>query len=103
MGIPTVKVSSFRLMKTAKKIKDLDGFRGEAALYEVSPPLRDYMGEKEYKFIVVSAVDSIYATETYIFGSNEEGVVTDWTELPGSQKDLLDHEIVLKEAGYTTL
>jgi len=88
-------------MKTATKVKDLDGFTGSAALYKLSEPIASY-GEPEngYEYVVVSAVDNAYATETYIFGSSESGRVSDWTELPGSVRGVYDHTVALNHAGY---
>ena len=81
-------------MKTATKVRDLDTFRGMAALYKLSEPLKDF------EYIAVSAVDNEWATETYIFGSSESGRVSDWFELPGSSCGVYNHETALNNAGY---
>lgn len=81
-------------MKTATKVRDLDTFRGMAALYKLSEPLKDF------EYVVVSAVDNQWATETYIFGSSENGRVSDWFELPGSSRGVYNHETALNNAGY---
>ena len=81
-------------MKTATKVRDLDTFRGMAALYKLSEPLKDF------EYIAVSAVDNEWATETYIFGSSESGRVSDWLELPGSSCGVYDHTVALNHAGY---
>ncbi len=84
-------------MKTAKKIRELDGFKGEAALYEMSPP---YEG---HQFVVVSAISIAFDTgrsETYIFPSDAKGKVTDWGELEGSRRGTTSHSEILEEAGY---
>ena len=88
-------------MKTATKVRDLDGFAGDAALYKLSEPLASY-GEPEnsYEYVVVSAVNSIWAMETYIFGSSETGRILDWAELPGSIRGEYSHDVALNHAGY---
>ena len=88
-------------MNTATKVRDLDGFAGDAALYKLSEPLASY-GEPEnsYEYVVVSAVNSIWAMETYIFGSSETGRISDWLELPGSSRGVYCHKTALENAGY---
>jgi len=88
-------------MKTATKVRDLDGFAGDAALYKLSEPLASYSEpENSYEYVVVSAVNSTWAMETYIFGSSETGRVSDWAELPGSVRGVYDHTVALNHAGY---
>ena len=80
-------------MKTATKLKKLDGFAGISALYKLSEPLKDF------EYVIVSA-STIVGVETYIFGSNEDGEVLDWDELPGSVRGVYDHTVALNDAGY---
>lgn len=88
-------------MKTAIKVKDVSGYTGSAALYKLSEPLASYdEPENSYEYVVVSAVDNQWATETYIFGSSESGRVSDWAELPGSVRGVYDHTVALNHAGY---
>ncbi len=94
-------------MKTAKYIKTLEGFNGEARLYHLSEPLEGYnWGYEEeenprYDYVVVSAAHAMLSgPETYIFGATPEGAVMDWTELPGSFRGGWDHEVALNDAGY---
>ena len=78
------------------KLKD-KGFIGDARLYRLTAPLEGY------DYVVVSALsfnDSGAIDETYIFGSDDEGNVLNWGELPGSLRGTLDHAEVLREAGY---
>jgi len=83
-------------MKTYKKIKDLSGFTGSAALFELSEPLDGY------KFVVASAANAMFSgPETYLFGANKNGVVQDWGELAGSSRGIYDHEAALSNAGYS--
>jgi hypothetical protein len=77
-------------MKKAKYIVTLDGFRGNAALYELG----------RNRFVVVSAICNEFGTETYIFESNCSGVVADWSELQGSYKGGMDHATALRGLGY---
>lgn len=106
-------------MKTATEIKRLQ-WRGDARLYELSEP------HQGFKWIIVSAVDilSVFneiddeqqreaisqlmrslgpTTETYIFGSDNEGNPRDMIELEGSKKGTLDHIEVLDDIGYEVL
>lgn len=69
-------------MKEAKFIKKLEGFRGDARLCELSPPLNDHNGE--YKYVVVSGAVVLFGgPETYISPANESGEVGDYCELQG--------------------
>ena len=87
-------------MKTAKFVKDLSGFVGDAKLYKVSPWIK-YGDRRETNYVVVSRVDAFYSgLETYIFPSDEKGKVLDWGELDGSQRGNVSHEDVLKSAGF---
>jgi hypothetical protein len=80
----------------AKRItKELTGWRGEARLYQLDPPLNGH------KYVVVSATVVDYSgAETYIFGADRDGRVTDWGELPGSFQGGTDHEGALRNVGY---
>lgn len=79
----------------ATERKQLDGMRGDARLYEMSPPLEGHT------FVVVSAVIAMFSgPETYIFPANEKGEIEDWGELEGSQRGTLSHSDVLRELGY---
>jgi len=81
--------------KTAKRIKTLDNFRGDAALYELSEPLDGHT------HVVVSANEvPMSGPETYIFGADESGEIEDWTELSGSTPGIMCHNSALKNAGY---
>ena len=55
-------------------------------------------GAGDHPFIVVSAVCSTFAHETYIFPADQDGNVTDWLELPGSLRGAMDHDRALQ--GY---
>ena len=94
-------------MNTAKELKKLDDFTGDARLFQLSQPVEygyDYKAkkyEKSTEFVVISAASAMFSgPETYIFPANEEGEVVDWCELEGSFKGGLDHERALKNAGY---
>lgn len=94
-------------MNTAYKIKHLDGFRGEAILFRMEPPL------KGHEYVVVSAINpkppegmnfmryaDMFQPETYIFGADPDGHVTAWGELPGSFQGAMDIPRALTQAGY---
>ena len=89
---------------TATFIKTMTGFRGDARLYQVEPPIE--YGYDEHKatseFVIVSAVSAMFSgPETYIFPAGTDGEILDWGELPGSFKGSFDHEEALRGAGYT--
>jgi hypothetical protein len=87
-------------MKTATFMKEwtIPENGAQQQLYRCSPPL----GGHEY--IVVSAIVAMFSgPETYIFGANETGKITDWSELKGSYRGGLDHDLALLEAGYTVV
>lgn len=73
---------NFRMTKVVQK------------LYKLSVPL------KSYEYVVVSASDIPDIPETYIFGSDNQGMVKDWSELPGSFRGEMNHIKALKNAGY---
>lgn len=93
-------------MNIAYKIKHLDGFRGEAILFRMEPPLEGH------EYVVVSAIDpkppegmnfmryAVFQPETYIFGADPDGHVIDWRELDGSFKGAMDIPRALAQAGY---
>lgn len=82
---------------TAKLLKDVSSaFQGEAKVFRLSPPMDGH------EVVVASAVNAFFSgPETYFFPSTEEGTVTDWGELSGSQRGTLNITKVLSEAGYT--
>lgn len=94
--------------KTATFVRALTGFRGEARLYRVSPPMVENQwpgdGKVEHGCVVVSAVVAMFSgPETYIFPADESGAVVSWGELDGSFRGGLDHEAALRGAGYTVI
>ena len=70
---------------------------GDARLYRLSEPLDGF------DYVVVSAVHSYGPPETYIFGSDDSGGETDWSDLPGSFQGAMDHARALEGAGYVTV
>ena len=79
----------------AKLLKDVsENFKGDARLYELSEPLEGHSN------VVVSAVSAYGRPETFIFGSDEEGNITNWLELPGSFQGDINHNKALEGAGY---
>jgi len=92
-------------MKVAKKIKDLDGWTGRAALYQCDPPMEEHSWDDEevasHEWVIASAAYAMFSgPETYLFPSNEKGEVVDWGELPGSFKGDLSHAMAFDNAGY---
>jgi len=104
---------------TAKFVRQLDGWHGDARLYHVRPPIRFGRGQaQETDHVVVSCIDvvmpagggepgRVYAVEadpngleTFLFAADQRGVVLDWDELPGSFRGRLDAAEALRGAGY---
>lgn len=81
-------------MKNAKFLKHLDGFTGDARLFELDPPLDGST------FVVVSATTVLGRPETYIFPADENGSVINWGEMEGSFQGGKDHTRALANAGY---
>lgn len=93
-------------MKTATKIRDIEGWRGRASLYKLDPPIEDEPWgdepKKSFGHVVVSATIAMFSgPETYIFGAGEDGEVISWSELPGSYRGGLSHAEALQGAGYS--
>lgn len=83
----------FEMSTTITKVRDLTGFTGHAALYELSEPVgydMDWDTEttsKETCFVVISAADVMFSgPETYIFAANSDGEIVNWSELDGSYR-----------------
>ena len=78
--------------------------RADQRIYRLDPPISwiDLFADRTRtsEYVVVSAVDHSFATETYIFPSDKEGTITNWGELDGSFKGGVDHERALRRAGY---
>lgn len=83
-------------MKTAKLLKTnpQPGGPADQKLWLLSEPLEGHT------HVVTSAVTVLGEPETYIFASNEEGLIEEWGELDGSFRGELDHEQALRNAGY---
>ena len=82
---------------TAKFVRRLDGWKGDARLYQLDPALPD--GGHRY-VIVSAAIVSLTGPETYIFPASESGEPIDMLELNGSFRGELDHAQALRNAGY---
>ncbi len=99
-------------MGIATMVRKLDGFRGDARLYKLDPPIeferyeandQDEYSEVKHasEFVIVSALIAPYSgAETYIFPGDASGEIVDWGELSGSFRGALDHEQALNRAGY---
>lgn len=79
-------------------IKNVEGWQGDARLYLLDKPL-----EGNY-FVVVSAVDvPLSGPETFIFGADKNGHVSDYAELDGSYQGGLSHLQALKNSGCNVI
>lgn len=80
---------------------------GHAEAYRLDPPREvtrwDFETDEdittEHSLVVVSAVDNYYAHETLVFPSDENGQISDFTEIFGI-RDTTDHAEVLGIMGY---
>ena len=85
----------------ATLIENLSGWRGEARLYRVDPPMT-YEDGRQTEYVIVSATTVLASgPETYIFPASREGGILDWLELPGSFRGAIDHARALEGAGYS--
>ncbi|HEY6117458.1 MAG TPA: hypothetical protein VI172_16010 [Candidatus Dormibacteraeota bacterium] len=86
------------MSKTATFIKHIQGWRGDARLYRLSPP------HEASPHVIVSATEVPYlGPETYIFPATDEGSIVSWSEMEGSYRGGLDHAQALRNAGYEIL
>ena len=102
---------------TYQHVKDLETFRGQAALYKLSEAIpygdEGLSGKQPTTdHVIVSAVtvpnmggylDLDGGAETYIFPADKNGEIEDWGELDGSFRGGLDHEKALTGAGWSKL
>ena len=85
----------------ATLIKNLAGWKGDARLYRVDPPIQ-FNEDRKTNYVVVSAATVMFSgPETYIFPASSEGEILDWLELPGSFRGAMDHARALEGAGYS--
>ena len=68
--------------------------RAIQALYRLSPPLDDGT-----EYVVVSGCVVMGEPEVYVFKSTETADITSWSEIDGSQRGTLDHEVALHDLG----
>lgn len=101
-------MSDDEIIGRARLVKENIGrWTGEASVYRCEPPMRNWQEcdedsqAEEYEYVVVSTTNvPMSGWETYIFGSDEEGTVLNWCELPGSQRGGVSHSKALRDAGY---
>lgn len=90
-------------MKTATFVDNIPKhkMRGDARLYKLSEPMKDY-NDVEADYVIVSAVVAFdNEPETYIFPANAFGEILSWLEMDGSFRGELNHAQALLNAGYT--
>lgn len=87
--------------KIATRLRTLPDWHGDAALYELDPPMaaETWRGPVERRYVIVSAINQ-WAVETYIFGCDADGSNVDFSELDGSFQGGCDHVRALNGAGY---
>jgi hypothetical protein len=82
-----------RAQRFAVLVRQIPTSFGEVRLYRLSEPLRGF------EYVTVSAV-SHARPETYVFGSDAAGSMSESYELPGSLPGVWDHRAALESAGY---
>src|SRR5699024_1016906 len=80
------------MSSTARRVRRLTGFQGEAVLWQVQPPI-----EGMQHVITSTAIRSDGKTETLAFPADRTGKVTDWSELGGGVG--MTHEQALALSG----
>lgn len=69
--------------------------RGQMMHIKLERPIT--FDDNTYQYFIVSAVRVSGMPETYIFPSNEQGDVVIFSELPGSQKGTLNHNVAISD------
>ena len=88
-------------------MRRLDDFRGDAALYELRPPLpwRTYDDDgqevvRAARWVIASTSVALGSIETYLFAANSNGEIDSWGELDGSMKNCASHLDCFAKIGY---
>lgn len=84
--------------KTATYLNEADDMNGHASVYRMDPP-----HPEGHELVVVSAVSNMYATETYLFPSEDGRTVSTFSELQGSIRGVTCHTTALESIGYTVV
>lgn len=75
----------------AKYLKDIGGGK-DHRLWKLSRECVSEDGALKYSYVLTSAAYVRYSgPETYLFPSDKDGNILEWSELPGSFKGDLDH------------
>ena len=96
-------------MKTAKFIKNLDGFTGDAKLYQLSDPLyyneiNTYGGVTALQvcYIVVHRITSKGVVVSFVMPANSTGHPVSWADLkPETTPDDSSFNKLVKSVGYS--
>lgn len=78
--------------RTARKIKNVND---RQILWEVLPRIDGY------KYVITS-VSNVQFTgpETFMFAADENGIIINWSELPGSYRGELNHNKCFENINY---
>lgn len=87
-------------MGTATLLRDDMGVGNSHKRYYRCNPAFPGPDGLEFDCVAVSAAMVMGEPETYIFGCDDRGKIILWSELDGSFKGGLDHELALSNAGY---
>lgn len=92
-------------MKVAVWLRDINKEKDRRmSLYLLSHRMKDFEGHiVPSRYVIVSAVCNELLHETFIFESNSEGEFINYSELPGSSKNVFSHKFALAAAGYILL
>lgn len=86
--------------KTARFVRRLEYWSGDARLFEVHPPVETRYHARTSFVAVQAHCPCPGVEETHILPTDPGGKVIDWNDLPGSYTGSCDHKRALWLAGY---
>jgi hypothetical protein len=91
-------------MKQAIHIKDLNGFKGHAALYRLDPihQHENWCDETidQIEYVIASGCFAFTDIECLLFPATKQGEITDWGEI-GGLRGTTSHQDAFDTIGYT--
>lgn len=102
MCLSYVTIKESIIMKIAEKIKNLDGWNGQASLYKLSEEVNWEDGNKT-SYVIASSVNAMFSgPETLIFPATEDGTCLSYHEIAGYRGGY-DHGVAFDMLGYDTV
>lgn len=81
------------------KVRDRENSRAQQTIYRLSRPITygyEHDDSKTQHIVVSATIVEGSGPETYIFPADENGVILDWLELPGSYGGGLEHDYAIE-------